>query len=131
MLCFKAAIVDTARSISTQSKQRIRMRMQDVGGAQPRGRRSDRQLGLHCVGGRSQVLPTPFRPPFPCSPSDAKSAPIVPRLPRLRISLARNTTRSAVYLLLFHAAASRRKRERERGGGEEGGAYARPYPDRT
>lgn len=66
--CLKAAVVDTARSISTQSKQRIRMRMRDVGGAQPGGRRSDRQLGLHCVGGRSQVLPTisaPFPPSFP------------------------------------------------------------------
>lgn len=62
--CLKAAVVDTARSISTQSKQRIRMRMRDVGGAQPGGRRSDRQLGLHCVGGRSQVLPTVSRSPF-------------------------------------------------------------------
>lgn len=42
--------------------------MRDVGGAQPGGRRSDRQLGLHCVGGRSQVLPVvsaPFPPSFP------------------------------------------------------------------
>jgi len=41
---------------------------------------------------------------FPVSAIGAQSAPIVPRLPRLRISLARNTAHGRVaYLLLFHA----------------------------
>lgn len=42
--------------------------MRDAGGAQPGGRRSDRQLGLHCVGGRSQVLPTDAPSSLPCPP---------------------------------------------------------------
>lgn len=68
-----------------------------------------------------RLLPSRARPSYPCSPSGAESVPIVQWLPRLRISLARNTTRSVVYLLLFHAG-------RKQAGGE--GTYARSYPDR-
>jgi len=59
----------------------------------------------------------------------AQSAPIVPRLPSLRISLARNTAHGgAAYLLLFHAGLHEAE-------GQEGGEKAKRmralYPDRA
>jgi len=51
-----------------------------------------------------RLAPPPAALAFPVSAIGAQSAPIVPRLPRLRISLARNTAHGrAAYLLLFHA----------------------------
>lgn len=99
----KAALVDSAAGISTQSNGRIRMRMRMrcAGGAEP-------EVGGHTANlvpivsaivlGSSRPLP-----PAPLGRS-IESAPIVPRLPRLRISLAAQyPIRSATYLLLFHA----------------------------
>lgn len=100
----------------------------------PVGQRSDRQLGPYCVGGRSQVLPTVLPPrssslrraPFPYSPSGVQSTSIVLRLPRLRISLARNTAHSRPRIYYYFMLDCKRRRKRE-----EANVCARLYPDRA
>lgn len=103
-VCLKAAVVDTVRGISTQSKQRNRMRMRtsvvhsrEVGGQT-----------ANLVPIVSVVVPTvPPPSPRPCSPSGAESAPIVPRLLRLRISLARNTTLGQLCIYYYFMPVAR------------------------
>lgn len=114
-VCLKAAVVDTARGISTQSKQRNRMRMRTsvVRSREVGGQTANLVPIVSAVVLRSYL---PSRPPLPML--------AIGRGVRAHCFAASTLTnqfsaqyhcRSAVYLLLFHAGrASGQERQRER-----------------
>lgn len=115
-VCLKAAVVDTARGISTQSKQRNRMRMRTsvVRSREVGGQTANLVPIVSAVVLRSYL---PSRPPL-------THALAIGRGVRAHCFAASTLTnqfsaqyhsRSAVYLLLFHAGrASRQERQKER-----------------